>query len=234
MLLDIFSAFDPATMSLSNSMILSPMFWAMNFIIVIMATSTFWLSPTRLSSLHTQIISVMYTQATRTTGLHLKSFSATISAVFLLIIIINLSGLIPYSFNLTSHLFFTLSLGLVLWFSLILSSLTNNLYKFLALLLPSGAPEWLNPFLVLIETTSIGVRPITLSFRLAANMSAGHIVLGLMGVYTAASFFSSFYLLILLLIVQSAYLMFEVGICLVQAYIFSLLLTLYAEDHTEA
>ncbi|MGL5139777.1 MAG: F0F1 ATP synthase subunit A, partial [Acinetobacter baumannii] len=40
-------------------------------------------------------------------------------------------------------------------------------------LLPMGAPAPLNPFLVIIETVRILVRPITLSVRLTANIRAG-------------------------------------------------------------
>merc|ERR1712064_86566 len=73
-------------------------------------------------------------------------------------------------------------------------------------LLPMGAPAPLNPFLVLIETVSIIVRPITLSVRLMANISAGHIVLTLVGNYMTtrvltAGIFSS----ILLVSIQVLY-----------------------------
>ena len=76
------------------------------------------------------------------------------------------------------------------------------------------------------------VRPITLSFRLAANISAGHIVLTLIRVYLV---FSVFMLgrgvSVFLLFVEVGYTLFEFGICIIQAYIFCLLLSLYTEDH---
>ncbi len=97
--------------------------------------------------------------------------------------------------------------------------------------MPGGAPDWLNPFLVIVETLRIIVRPITLSFRLAANITAGHIILGLIGIYTRAAVFSSSTAFLFLLFVQTGYVLFEVGICLIQAYIFCLLATLYADEH---
>lgn len=105
-----------------------------------------------------------------------------------------------------------------------------NVKSVVAGLLPIGAPALLNPFLVLIETVRIGVRPITLSVRLAANIRAGHIILGLSGNYliTALGDVKS---LVLLASVQIFYRAFEFAICLIQAYIFCLLITLYADEH---
>merc|ERR1712020_693062 len=126
---------------------------------------------------------------------------------------------------------FSLIFGLPIWFFLILSSLVNSPYSFLASLLPRGAPDWLNPFLVLIERIRIIVRPITLSVRLVANISAGHIVLRLIGIYSSSYLFINTFRFIVLLLIQIGYIIFEIGICLIQAYIFCLLLTLYADDH---
>jgi len=76
------------------------------------------------------------------------------------------------------------------------------------------------------------VRPITLSVRLVANMSAGHIVLRLIGIYRSSYLFINSLSFLVLLFIQVGYIIFEVGICLIQAYIFCLLLTLYADDHS--
>jgi ATP synthase subunit 6 len=95
-----------------------------------------------------------------------------------------------------------------------------------------GAPAPLNPFLVIIETVRILVRPITLSVRLTANMRAGHIVLTLVGNYLTARFFiSSIFSILLLISIQVLYTIFEFGISLIQAYIFCLLITLYSDEH---
>ncbi|MCB4761721.1 MAG: F0F1 ATP synthase subunit A [Sulfurovum sp.] len=102
----------------------------------------------------------------------------------------------------------------------------------IASLLPIGAPAPLNPFLVIIETVRILVRPITLSVRLTANIRAGHIVLTLIGNYLTASFFlSSVFSIILLVRIQILYTIFEFGIRIIQAYIFCLLITLYSDEH---
>nr|YP_009744336.1 ATP synthase F0 subunit 6 [Aporrectodea rosea]QIE13191.1 ATP synthase F0 subunit 6 [Aporrectodea rosea] len=229
MMPDIFSSFDPYmfnTLFPTNSM-----FLLTNTLILLLVQSSFWVMNSRITTFKSPIKNTIFTQLSRTSGLHLKGLSTTLSAIFFLLIMVNLMGLVPYTFSTSSHLIFTLALGLPIWLSLIISSFSNSPKKSTAHFLPDGAPDWLNPFLVLIETTSILVRPLTLSFRLAANMSAGHIVLSLMGVYCATAWFSSVTSIILLTMTTLSYILFEMAICLIQAYIFCLLLSLYSDDH---
>nr|QGZ10069.1 ATP synthase F0 subunit 6 [Eisenia balatonica] len=229
MMPDIFSSFDPYvfnTLFPANSM-----FLMMNTIIVALLQSTFWTLNSRYSSLKSPLKDTIFTQLTRTTGIHLKGLSSILTSIFIMILVVNLMGLVPYTFSTSSHLIFTLTFGLPMWLSLIMSSFSNSPKKTTAHLLPDGAPDWLNPFLVLIESTSVLVRPITLSFRLAANMSAGHIVLSLVGVYCASAWFSSFLSVSILTMTSLGYILFEVAICMIQAYIFCLLLSLYSDDH---
>ena len=76
------------------------------------------------------------------------------------------------------------------------------------------------------------MRPITLSFRLAANLTAGHVVLTLLGVYLTYALIScNITSTAALFLIQTGYTLFEVGICIIQAYIYCLLLSLYTEDH---
>nr|QGZ10016.1 ATP synthase F0 subunit 6 [Eisenia nordenskioldi nordenskioldi] len=229
MMPDIFSSFDPFmynTMFPTNSM-----FLMMNTLVVLMAQSSYWVINSRSSALKSPVKDTIFTQLTRTGSIHLKGFSSTISSIFILLLAINLMGLVPYTFSSSSHLIFTLTFGLPIWLSLIISSFYYNPKKTTAHFLPDGAPDWLNPFLVLIESTSVLVRPLTLSFRLAANMSAGHIVLSLVGVYCASAFFSSTLSALLLTLTSLGYILFEIAICVIQAYIFCLLLSLYSDDH---
>lgn len=229
MIFDIFSSFDPIIHSPAESSI--SIFWLFILIPLIVIPSIIWIRPTPSLSLVWIPITIIILQSSRTAGKKLKGFTSIITSLFIIIIVINLIGLIPYVFRYTTHLIITLSLGLPLWLILIYSGLLFNASSFIAHLLPGGAPDWLNPALVLIESVSITVRPVTLSFRLAANISAGHIVLTLIGVYAAAYIFLSIYIIIILIIIQILYILFEVGICIIQSYIFSLLVSLYADDH---
>lgn len=229
MIPDIFSSFDPYifnTIFPTNSL-----FLIANTLIILLIQSSFWVINSRASTLKSPIKGTIFTQLSRTSGLHLKGLSTPLSCIFFLLIIINLIGLIPYTFSTSSHLIFTLSLGLPIWLRMIISRFAHRPKKSTAHFLPDGAPDWLNPFLVLIETTRVLVRPLTLSFRLAANIRAGHIVLRLMGIYCASAWFSSILNTALLTLTTLGYILFEVAICLIQAYIFCLLLSLYSDDH---
>ena len=229
MIFDIFSIFDPTTF---NSTLISPLFIILNIIILLSIFLSFWSSKPRFISPILIILDTIEHQLNQTISINLKAISNIISPLLIIIVIINLTGLIPYTFSTSRHLLFTLSLGLPLWLSLIISRINHQPKIFIAHFLPDGAPDWLNPFLVLIETTRITVRPITLSFRLAANMRAGHIVLGLVGIYGASSIFISSTLTLILLSIILIYIIFELAICYIQGYIFCLLLSLYSNEHT--
>ena len=232
MIVDIFSSFDPATTSLFN---LSPLlFWSFNAVILLFIHPLFWASSSQAQWLISIPLGVMANQRSRTSTSHLTGLSRLIVSLYIIITAINFLGIIPFVFSATSHLIFTLAFGLPLWLSLIISRAMFSPLTTLASLLPAGAPAWLNPFLILIETVRMAVRPITLSFRLAANISAGHIVLTLIGVYLVYALLSSNVIsFTFLFLIQAGYTLFEVGICLIQAYIFCLLLTLYTDDHAD-
>nr|QBM10931.1 ATP synthase F0 subunit 6 [Onustus exutus] len=199
---------------------------------ILVFSSSYWVMNPRWNSVMMVFKDTVSSQIFRSFGFNLGGFINIITGLFLFLILMNLSGLIPYVFSPTSHLAVSLSLGLPLWLSLIVSALFFNLSSVVAGLLPMGAPAPLNPFLVVIETVSIMVRPITLSVRLTANMSAGHIVLTLIGNYLTASFFiSSVFSMLFLVMIQVFYTIFEFGIALIQAYIFCLLITLYSDEH---
>nr|BDQ44324.1 ATP synthase F0 subunit 6 [Amynthas phaselus] len=229
MMPDIFSSFDPYmynTLFPTNSL-----FMIMNMLLVLLIQTGYWMINTRQSTFIIPLKSTIFTQLSRTFSYQLKGTSSIISSTFIILIMINLMGMIPYTFSTSSHLIFTLALGFPMWLSFILSSSFFDPKKTVAHLLPDGAPDWLNPFLVIIETTSMIVRPLTLSFRLAANMSAGHIVLSLAGIYCASAWFTSMFGTSMLILITLGYVMFEFAICLIQAYIFCLLLSLYSDDH---
>jgi len=66
-----------------------------------------------------------------------------------------------------------------------------------------------------------------------ANTRAGHIVLSIIGIYASCLIFSfnTIFLSFLLIILESGYILFEVGISFAQAFIFPLLGTMYTNEH---
>ena len=229
MLVDIFSSFDD-----NNQVFISLylLIWVFSLAIVLIFRSNYWVATPRWFMIINTFKDTISSQVFRSFGLSLGGFINIITGLFLFLIFLNLRGLIPYVFSPTSHLAVSLSLGLPLWLSLLVSGIFFNPTSVIAGLLPIGAPAPLNPFLVLIETVSILVRPITLSVRLIANISAGHIVLTLVGNYMTASLFATgLFSSLLLISIQVLYSVFEFGIGVIQAYIFCLLITLYSDEH---
>lgn len=144
--------------------------------------------------------------------------------IFLTLIILNLLGITPFTFPVTSTIWLAATVALLFWLSILVTQIKIVPVVLTAHLSPRGAPFILSPLLVLIETISIIIRPLTLTVRLVANMTVGHIVCALIRVKLTAmrGLWSLSFVIIF-------YIIFEFGIRLVQAYIFTLLLTLYSD-----
>ncbi|KYN16298.1 ATP synthase subunit a, partial [Trachymyrmex cornetzi] len=104
----------------------------------------------------------------------------------------------------------------------------NHLNNLLAHLTPSGTPPILIPFIVIIESISLIIRPLTLAIRLTANIIAGHLLLTLLG--SSGINISNLSTLIILIFTQILLLILEIAVSLIQAYVFSILSTLYRRE----
>jgi len=101
----------------------------------------------------------------------------------------------------------------------------NNL---LIHLTPSGTPFILMPFVVIIESIRLLIRPLTLSIRLTANIIAGHLLLTLLG-SSGINLNSS--TILILVITQILLYILEISVSIIQAYVFSILATLYRREN---
>jgi len=153
--------------------------------------------------------------------------------MFTFLLFANLLGMIPYSFTVTSHLIVTFGLAFVLFFGLNVIGVAHHGFHFLSLFLPPGAPLFMAPFLVLIEFVSYIFRVISLSVRLFANMMAGHALLKILAgfVFTMFSAGGIMYVLHLFpLVVIFCIIGLEIGIAMLQAYVFTVLTCIYIND----
>nr|ABL09080.1 ATP synthase F0 subunit 6 [Onchidella borealis] len=179
--------------------------------------------PCQLSTFALFVGTSLSDKSKRLAPLSLMSF-----VLIVLIISLNLIGLFPLAFGVTSSLWMASTLGLLLWGLLVISGWISNPMKSAANLAPAGAPAALIWFLVLVETVSLLIRPLTLTVRLIANISAGHVVLSLVAnCMTSVAFSSS----LGILLVSVGYNLFEIFVCFIQAYIFTLLVSLYSQEH---
>lgn len=153
-----------------------------------------------------------------------------LATFFLLVLLSNLEGLTPFGFTITSHIIVTFTLALSIFFSLIIMSITQLGLQFLRQFCPRNMPLWLIPLLILIEIMSYCLRPISLGVRLFANMLAGHILLHILTSAFTYLLQRSLLLAIPALTFVIAVFLLEIGIALLQAYIFLVLIIIYQKD----
>ena len=150
-----------------------------------------------------------------------------IFTIFMFILVLNLLGLVPYSFTVTSHIIVTFAFAAMVWLVVTVIGFVNHGPGFLKLFVPSGVPWWLLPIIVVIELISYLIRPISHSVRLFANMMAGHTMLkvfagfvvglGVLGGWAPFAFVVAFTGL-------------EVVVAFLQALIFTVLTCIYLND----
>jgi len=142
--------------------------------------------------------------------------------MFIFILLINMAGLAPYVFTLRAQIIFTLRIALPLWLSFIIFRFKNNTNHFLRHLVPLRTPLPLSQFIVLIESVRQVIRPITLSVRLAANITAGHILIRLCR--RTVTIINTFSLVLCILIIL------EIAVAFIQRYVFTVLTTIYLRE----
>ena len=160
-------------------------------------------------------------------------FFPLVFTIFLLLLSLNLIGLVPYSFTLTSHLIVTLSLSIGIFIGINIICVRTHGMHFFSLFLPSGTSVVLAFLLVPIELISYIFKPISLSIRLFANMMAGHTLLKVIAGFAWSMVASGGLLLIahlLPLLVLVLLVGLELGVALIQSFVFVILLCIYLND----
>nr|QOJ45018.1 ATP synthase F0 subunit 6 [Allobates aff. trilineatus 2 AR-2020] len=145
----------------------------------------------------------------------------------------NILGLFPYTFTATTQLSMNLGLAVPFWLATVLIGLRTHPVKCLAHLLPQGTPTLLIPFLIILETISLLIRPVALGVRLTANLTAGHLLLQLISLATFNLMFLSPFTSLLTFILLMLLTILEIAVAIIQAYVFVLLLSLYLEENIE-
>nr|YP_009550144.1 ATP synthase F0 subunit 6 [Oenanthe isabellina]ANM47920.1 ATP synthase F0 subunit 6 [Oenanthe isabellina] len=165
--------------------------------------------------------------------LHKKGhkWALILTSLMIFLLLINLLGLLPYTFTPTTQLSMNLALAFPLWLATLLTGLRNQPSASLGHLLPEGTPTPLIPALILIETTSLLIRPLALGVRLTANLTAGHLLIQLISTATVALASTMPAVSLLTLLVLLLLTILEVAVAMIQAYVFVLLLSLYLQEN---
>nr|YP_004857892.1 ATP synthase F0 subunit 6 [Cigaritis takanonis]ADN43210.1 ATP synthase subunit 6 [Cigaritis takanonis] len=223
MMNNLFSIFDP-TINLFNL----SLNWLSTFIGLFMLPMSFWFLPNRHFFLWNFIINKLHKEFKNLLGINkFKGSTFIFISLFSYILFNNLLGLFPYIFTSTSHLTISLSLSLTLWLSFMIFGWINNTQHMFIHLIPQGTPFILMPFMVLIETISNIIRPMTLAVRLTANMIAGHLLLTLL---SNSNLNLPIYFIFFVIFLQIMLLMLESAVAIIQSYVISILTTLYSSE----
>nr|ANG08403.1 ATP synthase F0 subunit 6 [Neophocaena asiaeorientalis sunameri] len=161
-----------------------------------------------------------------------QTWSLMLISLFLFIASTNLLGMMPHSFTPTTQLSMNLGMAVPLWAGTVVMGFRNKMETSLAHLLPLGTPTFLIPMLVMIETISLFIQPLALAVRLTANITAGHLLLHLIGSATLALTSISLPTALITFIILTLLVILEFAVALIQAYVFTLLVSLYLQDNT--
>lgn len=219
---NLFSVFDPRAIGGI------PINWASSFWVLALLPPLYWLSPSQVKTLVTKIFTLIHAEFVAILGPQSSPGNTLmVVSLFAFIALNNFLGLSPYTFTASRHLTFSLSIALPLWLGHIIFSMFSQPSSILAHLVPMGTPYPLMPLIVLIEIVRRAIRPITLAVRLAANIVAGHLLLVLI---SRQASLSSALVLPLIVVGVSLLGVLESAVALIQAYVFSVLRTLYLRE----
>lgn len=152
-----------------------------------------------------------------------QNYLPFIFSVFVMIFMGNALGLVPYSFTFTSQL---APVGVFAILGLIISSsvgIAHHGFGWFRTFMPAGIPKILAPIVIPIELISFLAKPFSLTVRLVMNMVVGHILLKILANFVYSSGLAG----ALPLLFVGILLIFELGIAFLQAYIFTILTSIY-------
>jgi len=201
-------------------------------LLTIFATRRGSLVPGRLQAMAEMSYEFVANTVRSSAGEEGMRFMPLVFSLFMFILILNLFGMVPYGFTVTSHIIITFALAAVVIGTVIVYGFMKHGTHFLGLFVPSGVPAWLLPLMVAIEVISFVSRPISLSVRLFANMLAGHIALKIFAGFVATLLTAGFWSILapLPLALTVALTALEVLVAVLQAYVFATLTSIYLND----
>nr|WPS93629.1 ATP synthase F0 subunit 6 [Rhipicephalus haemaphysaloides] len=220
MMNNLFSIFDPSTSLNFN------LNWLSLFVWMTIMPFSYWASSSLFLISWKSLLKKFFQEISNNIKPSKLKNCLIISSIFIFILSSNVMGLLPYVFTSTSHLIFTMFFAFPFWLTFILFSLINKFNMVMAHLVPMGSPMILSFFMVIIETVSNLIRPITLSVRLTANMISGHLLIHLL---SSISMFGHLFL-VLSMPFMATLLVLETAVAFIQGFVFVILISLYINE----
>lgn len=220
-------------LSFTNSALWMVIGAAVSTLFLIISTKKQALVPDRLQVFSEMLYEFVAGMVRENVGSHGRQYFPLVFTLFIVVLMGNVLGLIPYSFTYTSHVIVTGALAAMVFLLVTFFGFMNHGLKFLTLFAPAGVPLALQFLVVPLELLSFIVRPFTLALRLFANMMAGHLMLKV---------FAGFSVMLLSLggvgiipglipmLFNTGLFMLELLVALLQAYIFAILTCIYLKD----
>jgi F-type H+-transporting ATPase subunit a len=191
------------------------------------------LVPGRMQSLAEMSYEFVASTVRSSAGQEGMRFFPFVFSLFMFILVLNLFGIVPGGFTVTSHIIITFALAALVIGTVLVYGFAKHGLRFLRLFVPSGVPVYILPLVTMIEVISFVSRPISLSVRLFANMLAGHITLKVfagfvasLGAFGAAGWLGA----VLPLGMTVALTALELLVAVLQAYVFTILTCIYLND----
>ncbi|MBR1647970.1 MAG: F0F1 ATP synthase subunit A [Alphaproteobacteria bacterium] len=149
-----------------------------------------------------------------------------IFSLFLFIACGNVLGLFPYAFTFTSHIAAVGTLSLTALIFNMIIGIKKKKWGYIRTFMPKGIPWILAPLIMPIETISLLSKPFSLTIRLVANMTVGHIMLKIIAGFIVGLGALGF----VPLLFDAGIIVFELFIALLQAFIYTVLSCIYLGD----
>jgi ATP synthase subunit 6 len=155
------------------------------------------------------------------------------AVIFIFILSNNLIGLVPYSFTITSHITLTFMMSFSIFIAMNIIGFQKHGVELFSLFLPANTTFFLALLLVPIELISFIAKPISLGVRLFINLMAGHSLLKVIvgfswNILLIENIKAIVFIVPLLILVLLMGL--ELGVALIQAYVFITLTSIYLND----
>nr|YP_010033969.1 ATP synthase F0 subunit 6 [Gymnobelideus leadbeateri]QOW83344.1 ATP synthase F0 subunit 6 [Gymnobelideus leadbeateri] len=188
--------------------------------------------PNRIQTLQLWLIRLITKQIMIMHNKQGRKWAMMLMSLILFIASTNLLGLLPYSFTPTTQLSMNIGMAIPLWLATVILGFRLKPKVSLAHLLPQGTPTPLIPMLIIIETISLLIQPLALAVRLTANITAGHLLIHLIGAATLALSSISMTVSTITFTILFLLTILELAVAMIQAYVFTLLVSLYLHENS--
>ena len=163
---------------------------------------------------------------------HGRAYMPWFATFFFFILACNLIGLLPPPLGATAtgNINVTLALALLTFLAVQIGGMMEKgILGYWVGLVPHGVPWWMWPLVFAIELVGLLTKPFALTVRLFANMTAGHVILGVLTVFLVSAQGLGMQLLVSppSLVFAVGMLTFEILVAFVQAYIFTMLSSIF-------